>query len=119
MAGVVDRVSAGRGEGLGLHHVASRGVDKTGNISRLRYDYRNTAPCVPFEQGCMEEVAMLFRTLTGYGIGVVIVFAILNGIAWLIKTPWLHRLNDFSAGFVLGMVGMDIAAYLYGYRQVT
>lgn len=35
MAGVVDRVSAGRGEGLGLHHVASRGVDKTGNISRL------------------------------------------------------------------------------------
>jgi len=27
-------------------------------------------------------------------------------------------LNVFSAGFVLGMLGMYIAAYLYGYRQV-
>ena len=32
----------------------------------------------------MEEVAM-FRTLTAYGIEVVIVLAILNGIAWLVK----------------------------------
>ena len=66
----------------------------------------------------MEEVAM-FRTLTAYGIEVVIVLAILNGIAWLVKAPWLHSLNVFSAGFVLGMLGMYIAAYLYGYRQVT
>jgi len=65
----------------------------------------------------MEEVAM-FRTLTAYGIEVVIVLAILNGIAWLVKA-WLHSLNVFSAGFVLGMLGMYIAAYLYGYRQVT
>ena len=32
----------------------------------------------------MEKVAM-FRTLTAYGIEVVIVLAILNGIAWLVK----------------------------------
>ena len=66
----------------------------------------------------MEEVAM-FRTLTAYGIEVVIVLAILNGIARLVKAPWLHSLNVFSAGFVLGMLGMYIAAHLYGYRQVT
>jgi hypothetical protein len=42
------------------------------------------------------------RTLTAYGIGVVIVLAILNGIAWLVGTPRLHGLNVFSAGFVLG-----------------
>jgi hypothetical protein len=59
------------------------------------------------------------RTLTSYGIGVVIVFAILNSIAWLVGAPWLHDLNVFSAGFVLGMLGMYIAAWLYGYRRVT
>jgi hypothetical protein len=59
------------------------------------------------------------RTLTAYGIGVVIVLAILNGIAWEVETPRLHSINVFSAGFVLGMVGMYIAAWLYGYRRVT
>lgn len=59
------------------------------------------------------------RTLTGYAIGVVIVLAILNGMAWLLGTPRLHNLNVFSAGFVLGMLGMYLAAHLYGYRQVT
>jgi hypothetical protein len=57
------------------------------------------------------------RTLTGYGIAVVIVLAILNGIFWLAGKPQLHDLNIFSAGFVLGMLGMYIAAWLYGYRQ--
>jgi hypothetical protein len=59
------------------------------------------------------------RTLTAYGIGVLIVLAILNGIAWLAGTPRLHGLNVFSAGFVLGMLGMYIAACLYGYRRLT
>jgi hypothetical protein len=59
------------------------------------------------------------RTLTAYGIGVFIVLAILNGIAWLVGTPRLHSINVFSAGFVLGMLGMYIAACLYGYRRVT
>ena len=59
------------------------------------------------------------RTLTGYGIAVVIVFAILNGIFWLADKPRLHDLNVFSAGFVLGMLGMYIAAWLYGYRRVV
>jgi hypothetical protein len=36
------------------------------------------------------------RTLTAYGIGVIIVLAILNGIAWLVGTPRLHGLNVFS-----------------------
>ena len=59
------------------------------------------------------------RTLTGYGIAVVIVLAALNGITRLAGTPRLHDLNVFSAGFVLGMLGMYIAAWLYGYRQVN
>ena len=56
------------------------------------------------------------RTLTGYGIGVVIVLAVLNGIAWKIGMLRLHSLNVFSVGFCLGMLGMYIAAWLYGYR---
>jgi hypothetical protein len=59
------------------------------------------------------------RTLTGYGIAVVIVFAILNGIFWLVGKPQLHDLNGFSVGFVLGMLGIYIAAWLYGYRRVV
>ena len=46
------------------------------------------------------------RTLTGYGIAVVIVFAVLNGIFWLAGNSRLHELNVFSAGFVLGMLGI-------------
>ena len=57
------------------------------------------------------------RTLTAYGIAVVIVFAILNGIFWLIRNPRVHDLNIFSAGFVLGMLGMYIAAWLYGSKR--
>jgi hypothetical protein len=63
----------------------------------------------------MEERCM--RTLTGYGIGVVIVLAVLNAIAWLAGTPKLHNINVFSAGFVMGVLGICIAAWTYGYRQ--
>jgi hydrogenase/urease accessory protein HupE len=59
------------------------------------------------------------RTLTAYGIGVVIVLAVLNGIAWQEEMPRLHSLNVFSAGFVLGVLGTSIAVHLYGYRQVA
>lgn len=59
------------------------------------------------------------RTLTAYATGVVIVLAVLNGIAWQAGTPRLHNINVFSAGFVLGVLGMYIAACLYGYRRVT
>jgi hypothetical protein len=59
------------------------------------------------------------RTLTAYGIGVVIVLALLNGIVWLAGSPRLHELNVFSAGFVLGVVGTCIAAHLYGYRRIA
>lgn len=59
------------------------------------------------------------RTLTAYGTGVVIVLAILNGIAWQAGMLRLHELNVFSAGFVLGVLGMYIAAWLYGYRRVV
>jgi hypothetical protein len=59
------------------------------------------------------------RALTGYGIGVVIVLAILNGIAWQAGTPRLHGLNVFSAGFVLGMLGTCLSAFLNGYRRVA
>jgi hypothetical protein len=57
------------------------------------------------------------RTITSYGIAVIIVFAILNGITWQVGSPILHDLNVFSAGFLLGMLGMYIAAWLYGYHQ--
>src|SRR5262249_46817835 len=54
----------------------------------------------------------VMRTLTAYGIGVVIVLAILNGIAWLVGSPRLHGLNVF-------MLGTCISAYLNGYRKVA
>jgi hypothetical protein len=57
-------------------------------------------------------------TLTGYAIAVVFVLAALNGIAWLTGyPPQLRSLNVFSAGFILGMLGMYIAAWLYGYHK--
>jgi hypothetical protein len=59
------------------------------------------------------------RTLTAYGIGVVIVLAVLNGIAWQAGMSRLHDLNVFSAGFSLGVLGAYIAAWLYGYRRVA
>jgi hypothetical protein len=57
------------------------------------------------------------RTLTAYGIGVVIVLAVLNGIAWKVGTPRLHNINVFSAGLVLGVLGTYLAAWMYGYRR--
>jgi hypothetical protein len=59
------------------------------------------------------------RTLTAYGIGVVIVLAVLNGVAWQAGMAQLHSLNVFSAGFVFGMLGTSLAALLYGYRRVA
>jgi hypothetical protein len=59
------------------------------------------------------------RTLTAYGIAVLIVLAILNGVSWLVDTPRLHGLHIFSAGFALGALGMYIAAHLYGYRRAA
>jgi hypothetical protein len=57
-------------------------------------------------------------TLTSYGIWVFVIHASLNGVAWLVRSPRLHEINVFSAGFILGMLGTCLAAYLYGYRQV-
>lgn len=59
------------------------------------------------------------RTLTAYGIGVVVVLAALNAIAWQAGMPRLHGLNVFSAGFILGVLGTSIAAFVYGYRRVA
>lgn len=59
------------------------------------------------------------RTLTAYGIGVVIILAFLNGVTWWIGSPRLHGVNVFSAGFVLGAFGMYLAAWLYGYRRIA
>jgi hypothetical protein len=64
------------------------------------------------------KAGLSMRTLTSYGIAVIIVFAILNSIAWQAGTPRLHDLPVFSAGFFFGMLGMYIAAWLYGYRKV-
>jgi hypothetical protein len=59
------------------------------------------------------------RTITAYGIAVVIVLAILNAIVWRAGTLQLHELNVFSAGFILGMLGMCISAWVNGYRRIT
>jgi hypothetical protein len=59
------------------------------------------------------------RTLTAYGIGVVIVLAVLNGLAWQAGMLRLHSLNVFSAGFALGVLGTYISAWLNGYRRVA
>ena len=59
------------------------------------------------------------RTLTAYGLGVVIVLAVLNAFAWQAGMPRLHSVNVFSAGFALGMLGTCIAAFVYGYRRVV
>lgn len=59
------------------------------------------------------------RTLTAYGIGVIILLAVLNGIAWQAGMARLHSLNVFSAGFALGVLGTCLSAWLYGYRQVA
>ena len=59
------------------------------------------------------------RTLTAYGIGVIIVLAVLNGVAWQVGMARLHSLNVFSAGSVFGMLGTSVAALLYGYRRVA
>jgi hypothetical protein len=59
------------------------------------------------------------RTLTAYGIGVVIVLAVLNGIAWQAGSRRLHGLNVFSAGFALGVLGTYISVWLNGYRRVA
>ena len=65
------------------------------------------------------EGTFKMRTLTAYGIGVVIVLAVLNSIVWLAGNPQLHNINVFSAGFVLGVLWMYIAAWFYGYRRVV
>src|SRR5215831_586643 len=57
------------------------------------------------------------RTLTGYGIAVVIVLAALNGITWLVGKPRLHDLNVFSAGFFRSERWMSNAAHTYRLRD--
>ena len=59
------------------------------------------------------------RTLTAYGIGFVIVLAVLNGIAWQAGSPRLHDLNVFSVGLALGVLGTHISAWLNGHRRVA
>ena len=63
--------------------------------------------------------AVTRRTLTAYGMGGVIVLAVLNGLAWKAGTPRLHAINVFSAGFALGVLGTYISAWPNGYRRIT
>jgi hypothetical protein len=48
-------------------------------------------------------------------IGVVIVLAMINAIAWQVGSPRLHDLNEFSAGLVVGCL-LDLYFGLDGYR---
>ncbi len=58
------------------------------------------------------------RTTTSYGIAVIVVLALLNAVMWWIGFQRAHDVRIFSIGFALGMFGMYLAAWLYGYRQV-
>ncbi len=58
------------------------------------------------------------RTLTAYAIGVAVVLAALNTMAWQAGTPRLHELNVFSAGFAFGVLGTCLSAWINGYRRV-
>jgi hypothetical protein len=59
------------------------------------------------------------RALTAYAIGVVIVLAGLNRIAWQAGMPKLHSPNVVSAGFALGVLGTCISAFVNGKRRVA
>jgi len=58
-------------------------------------------------------------TLTAYLVGVSVVLAILNSIAWWRNAPRVHDFAVFSAGFLLGALGMYLSAYLNGYRRTA
>jgi len=53
------------------------------------------------------------RTVTGYAIAVVVIFAVLIGA----HDPRGYVLNLFSAGFVAGMLGMYLRIEIYGFRK--
>jgi len=59
------------------------------------------------------------RSLTGYLVGVLVVLAILNSIAWWRNAPRAHDFAVFSAGFLLGAFGMWLSAYVNGYRRTA
>ena len=79
----------------------------------MRYSPPRTRAVV----SAFQDLKVMRRTLTGYYIGVLVVLAILNVIAWLVDTPRRYDLGVFSGGFLMGALGMYIAAYLYGYRK--
>jgi len=75
-------------------------------------------PKFGYAQRPIENEWQRMRTLTGYGIVVIVVLAALNGTVWLAgNPPRFQSLWVFSAGFILGMLAMYIAANLYGYHQ--
>ena len=59
------------------------------------------------------------RTLTAYLVGVLVVLAILNSIAWWRNAQHAHDFAVFSAGFLLGAFGMYLSAYINEYRRTT
>jgi len=65
------------------------------------------------------EMDMWRRTLTAYFVGVLVVLAILNSIAWWRNAPRAHDFAVFSAGFLLGAFGMHLSAYVNGYRRTA
>jgi hypothetical protein len=81
-------------------------------------EYRELRGWFLLKRGAQERDYQM-RTLTAYGIGVIVVLAVLNGTAWEAGTPRLHNINVFSAGFALGVLGTYIAAWIYGYRRIA
>ena len=65
------------------------------------------------------EMDMWRRTLTAYFVGVLVVLAILNSIAWWRNAPRAHDFAVFSAGFLLGAFGIHLSPYVNGYRRTA
>jgi hypothetical protein len=58
------------------------------------------------------------RTLTAYGVATILVLVLLNVLVWATSNSRQYGLSVFSAGFILGALGMYIAAWLYDYQKV-
>ena len=58
------------------------------------------------------------HALIGYGTAVTVILIVISAITWRARYPSrLSYIRIVSAGFFLGMLGMYIAATIYGYHQ--
>ena len=86
------------------------GILAKGRKERLCHNYGHNVGQPAEKEGLSNAHAYRLRS-------VVIVLAVLNGIAWQAGMPRLRSLNVFSARFALGVLGTYIPAFINGYRR--